>query len=142
MSVPRYQSLSSLLTPDTTDHQADGSQVDVPSAKALLSVRGSRGPTPAHASFMSAVEAIQLPVSQRAEWHGFQPLKPVPLPEQVVSIDCNQQDDELLAYFYAAVAAQERSQRVLDVTMEVSCDMCLLAGMHTCATAPPAPTAR
>ena len=69
---------------------------------------------------MAAVETIQLPVSQRPEWQGFTPLEPEPLVEQVVSIAQDSlQDAELLAYFYAAVAAQERSQRVLDVTIEV-----------------------
>lgn len=68
---------------------------------------------------MSGVEVIQAPISQRPEWQGFQLPDPVSLSEQVVSIDCNQQDAELLAYFYAAVAAGEHSQRVLDLTIEV-----------------------
>ena len=116
--------------------------MDVPSTKAYLSVRGSQLPTPSYDTMMSAVEAIQLPVSQRAQWQGFQPLTSKPLPEQVVSIDCDRQDAELLAYFYAAVAAQERSQRTLELTIEVSSYSSLLAGMHTCAPAQPAPTSR
>lgn len=61
-----------------------------------------------------------VPLSSRAEWADVHPADEAVEPGvPVVSIAYSSKDAQILGYFYAVVAAGEKSQRVLDLTEEV-----------------------
>ena len=68
---------------------------------------------------MATVEDVQLPVSQRPEWRGFQPLTAASAPSPVVGIRYTAEDADLLAHFYGAVRDGELSSHACNLAAEV-----------------------
>lgn len=60
-----------------------------------------------------------IPISLRPEWSDVVPLHPAPLPHPVVDIASDPAHGDLLAYFWAGMAAGELSQRMLDLCEEI-----------------------
>ena len=69
---------------------------------------------------MEFEEEGYVPISERPEWQqNFTPLPQPPSSLEVVAIQSDQIHADLLAYFWAAMNAQERSHRVLALTEEI-----------------------
>ena len=64
-------------------------------------------------------EAGYIPITQRPEWLGTNPLRPPPASNEVVAIQTDPDHADLLAYFWAAMNAGERSERVINLTEEI-----------------------
>lgn len=64
-------------------------------------------------------EEEYIPISRRPEWQDVTPVRDPPLPASVVAIDADPAHQDLLAFFWAGVDADERSQRMLDLTEEI-----------------------
>lgn len=60
-----------------------------------------------------------IPVGDRPEWSGATPLYPPPASSEVVAIKTDPDHADLMAYFWGAMTAGERSERVLNLTEEI-----------------------